>query len=154
MVPCRRTGALDHSTLHEEQLVKSLCLLILSLALATPPSFAEQAKPGKIYKWTDENGVVHFGSRPPEQGQADEVKVRAEPVATATADAADADAQAEDVNDPCARARMTLRILENQNEPVAIRDGTAMREITPQEREDQLAVARMVLARCAAQEPQ
>lgn len=130
-------------------------LLILSLALTAPLSFAEQAQSGKIYKWTDENGVVHFGNRPPEQGQADEVKVRAEPAAAApAADDAKASAPAATAaDDPCARARANLRLLQNEDEPVAIRDGKEVREITAAERKDQLAVAQMMIERCEAENP-
>lgn len=135
--------------------MKARWLLVLSLALAAPLSFAQEAKPGKIYKWTDENGVVHFGSRPPEQGQADEVKVRAEPATPAAADvaAADAEKQEEEANDPCARARANLRLLQNEDEPVAIRDGKQVREITAAERKDQLAVAQMMVERCEEENP-
>lgn len=129
-------------------------LLILSLALAAPLSFAQDAKPGKIYKWTDENGVVHYGGQPPEQGEAQEVRVRAEPVAPTPSDVAAADPQkAPDANDPCARARANLRLLQNEDEPVAIRDGTQIREITPAERKDQLTVAQITLQRCEEENP-
>jgi len=31
---------------------------------------------GEIYKWTDENGKVHFSEYPPEQGEADSVDLK------------------------------------------------------------------------------
>lgn len=44
--------------------------LIFTLLIAL--SFPALAQ---VYKWTDENGVTHFGSQPP-PGQRDEVKIR------------------------------------------------------------------------------
>lgn len=43
-------------------------LIPLLLILSFPAS-------GQVYKWTDENGNVHFGSQPP-PGQNQEVKIR------------------------------------------------------------------------------
>ncbi len=45
----------------------------LLLALCAPPSWAE------VYKWTDEQGNVHFGDRPSED--AEEVRIRKAPAA-------------------------------------------------------------------------
>jgi len=42
-----------------------LCFLILPLLMA-----------GGIYKWTDENGKVHFGDRPADINKAETVKIR------------------------------------------------------------------------------
>lgn len=47
----------------------AFAILISALALA--------ARADGIYKWTDENGVVHFGSQPPQQ--KDEVEVVRKP---------------------------------------------------------------------------
>lgn len=44
-------------------------LIPLFLILAFPVS-------GQVYKWTDENGVTHFGNQPP-PGQKEEVRIRA-----------------------------------------------------------------------------
>jgi len=41
--------------------------LLIALALALAPGAAAAANSGKIYRWVDENGVVHFGDAiPPE----------------------------------------------------------------------------------------
>lgn len=58
---------------------KLLILLILGLLAASPALHA-----GKIYKWTDENGTVHYGERAPHK-QAREVKIRKGPLAPAPA---------------------------------------------------------------------
>jgi hypothetical protein len=44
-------------------------LLLILLTALSFPAFAE------VYKWTDENGNVHFGSQPP-PGKKEEVKIR------------------------------------------------------------------------------
>lgn len=44
-------------------------LILLLLIALTPPAFAQ------VYKWTDENGVTHFGSQPP-PGIKEEVTIR------------------------------------------------------------------------------
>lgn len=50
------------------------CLLPALLAALVAASGAAQA--GKVYKWTDRNGVVHYGDRPPEaKAAASPVKV-------------------------------------------------------------------------------
>lgn len=60
-------------------------LVLLSCASATALVFAFVAHAGKIYKWTDRNGVVHYGDRPPASAEAAKARslavipVRAEP---------------------------------------------------------------------------
>jgi membrane protein involved in colicin uptake len=49
--------------------LQPLILLTLCLLCLSPLSFA-----GKIYKWTDSEGQVHYGERPP-SGQAKQIKV-------------------------------------------------------------------------------
>lgn len=46
-------------------------LLALLAILAAPPSAA-----GDVYKWTDAEGRVHFGDRPPAEAVTEEVKIR------------------------------------------------------------------------------
>lgn len=55
-------------------------LIILLLALALPAY-------GQVYKWTDENGVTHFGNQPP-PGQNEEVKIRGSQPGSMSADSA------------------------------------------------------------------
>jgi len=44
-------------------------LLAITSFLYMGASYAE------IYKWTDSNGVVHFGEQPPSQGESEEINV-------------------------------------------------------------------------------
>ncbi|SFM60203.1 DUF4124 domain-containing protein [Marinobacter zhejiangensis] len=47
--------------------------LILALAVTLAPGFAVGES---VYKWTDENGVTHFGDRQPVGARAESVNVR------------------------------------------------------------------------------
>lgn len=47
-----------------------LCLILTFSGIVLAPT----ASAGKIYKWTDEKGQVHFGSQPPSQTKAELVK--------------------------------------------------------------------------------
>ncbi|WP_250464181.1 DUF4124 domain-containing protein [Microbulbifer litoralis] len=49
----------------------ALAIFISTLALT--------AQADGIYKWTDENGVVHFGSQPPQEKKNDDVEVVRKP---------------------------------------------------------------------------
>lgn len=48
-------------------------ILTLSLLLAVVPGVSMGAS---VYKWTDENGVTHFGDRQPTGAKSDKVNVR------------------------------------------------------------------------------
>lgn len=52
---------------------KLISLLTICFICASPLSFA-----GKIYKWTDSDGNVHYGERPPGK-KAEQIKVRKGP---------------------------------------------------------------------------
>ena len=41
----------------------------------------------QVFKWTDENGRVHYGERPPEGVKASEISVKTEPPSTARPEA-------------------------------------------------------------------
>ncbi len=53
--------------------------IILALCLGTA------AGAGEIYRWTDADGNVHFGDRPPDPDRADKVEVRPPPADPAAA---------------------------------------------------------------------
>lgn len=59
-----------------------LTLLFATLTLSTTTAMAEE----KIYRWVDENGVVHFGNRPEEHGNAEIVELQATPAVESQAD--------------------------------------------------------------------
>lgn len=57
--------------------MKYSTVLSLTIAMLIAASSVSAAKKSKFYKWTDENGVVHYTQEPPpEQVQADELTVQ------------------------------------------------------------------------------
>ena len=58
---------------------KIIVLAALVILVASPLTFA-----GKIYKWTDSNGNVHYGAQPPSQN-AKQMKVPSAPSSSASA---------------------------------------------------------------------
>ncbi len=100
-----------------------LALLLLVSCFALTPALAET-----IYKWTDAQGTVHFGERPPEGVEAELVSVntKSEP----------------GVDDPYAASRAKLRTPAEAKEQRV--DAAAQRELEEQEK------ARMAAA-CDAQ---
>jgi len=78
-------------SLDEYPLMRSVLLLITALLLSAAPAQAE-----KIYRWTDADGQVHFGSQPPREVnlQAESVELRVQRGATpASAEAAQSTAE-------------------------------------------------------------
>jgi glutaredoxin len=53
------------------KIILSLCLLLLLVTTAG----------GQVYKWTDENGKVHFGDRPPVEAATEQVEINENTVA-------------------------------------------------------------------------
>jgi hypothetical protein len=50
---------------------KRTWVLLMGCLLLSPLAFA-----GKVYKWVDSQGNVHYGERPPSTQQADELRIR------------------------------------------------------------------------------
>ena len=84
----------------------TILILAAALAVCAPAADAQQ-----VYRWVDENGVVHFGDRAPEGVQATPLRVRPNTVTSVAAtgvkpppvegaEAADADPAAVDPNAP------------------------------------------------------
>ncbi|HET8819148.1 MAG TPA: DUF4124 domain-containing protein [Xanthomonadaceae bacterium] len=108
----------------------------------------------KVYKWTDADGVTHYGDAPPPQGEFESSTIdraareaRGAPGATAAAGAAPGE-------DPlCARMRSQLALLVGDS-PVqqdTDGDGKADRILSQADREAQAALARKLLdTDCAA----
>jgi hypothetical protein len=63
----------------------TITIVFIAFALAWVPltTTAEE-----VYRWVDENGVVHFGARAPEQGDSEKVSIQVDPGA-ATSQAAE-----------------------------------------------------------------
>lgn len=127
-------------------------LLIIALALASTGASAA----GKIYKWTDKDGVVHYDAQPPpDAADATRVKLDAAPTATAASTTAAATEQTTKTEGPlkkqfeenCAIATKNLDAL-SQAGPIAVRqeDGTMGEEMSGAQREELLKTAREQVA--------
>lgn len=75
-----------------------IALILLALILASTTTLAEN----KIYRWVDENGVVHYGERPNDQHGSKEVKVSKDPASPASPYQAPTARAAEQAAEPAA----------------------------------------------------
>ena len=50
-------------------------LLALAACLALFPAVATAQASDKVYKWTDANGVTHYGDAPPAQGEYESSRI-------------------------------------------------------------------------------
>jgi len=59
------------------EIILNACLLVtITAILITHPS----AINAKVYKWVDDQGVVHYGSEKPEDAEAERVKIKQQPI--------------------------------------------------------------------------
>jgi hypothetical protein len=79
---------------------KRIGLLVFSILL-----LLSQAVQSEVYKWTDENGKVHFGDRPPVEQETEQVAV---PTGPATAEGG----EAATVESNASRQKTTQRLLD------------------------------------------
>ena len=63
-----------------------MAVLIIPLALSLNDAVA---KKGEVYRWTDENGVVHFGERSEENANAEQVIIRKSPASSTSSSSVD-----------------------------------------------------------------
>jgi hypothetical protein len=121
-------------------------LLMISLLAAGSVMAQSDSKPAKMYKWTDENGTVHYSATPQESVPAEEVAIRSgprTPAVAAVAAAPDPEAVAR-----CEQMRSNLRLLESAATELQIEDNGKIRPMSAEEREPQLKATRAALERC------
>jgi hypothetical protein len=132
--------------------ISTVLAVLLALMLATP------VLGQSVYKWTDENGLVHYSDQPPpDRFKAERLQMRSLTVQREEARGDDSevtDPDAEDGDEPasrespaCASARHNLVVLEN-NDIVRMDldgDGTA-EELTQEQREAELIRTRELIA--------
>jgi hypothetical protein len=75
-----------------------LVLLIVASAILATDATAED----EIYRWVDENGVVHFGDRPPANAEADQVSIQTSKISNTAppSDSNSADPYASSASEP------------------------------------------------------
>lgn len=129
--------------------------LTLAVLLAATPSMAFAAS---VYKWTDEDGVTHFGDRQPTGQQAESVNIRTgkssggnrmspqeqlEQLETQEAkesekrqESAVEEARRKQREANCETARTNLKLIQ-QNSRIRIEEEGELRYLTPEEIEEQ-----------------
>jgi hypothetical protein len=138
----------------------AIAALLLALGLLPPPLTAQDT----MYRWTDEQGMVHYGQAPPPGVDATPI-TRATPRvdrapqdrlerAMEERDQRQAEARAEQEGrerqevserlraENCARARDNLEILTARGGRVTIRDNDQYRVIEEEERQARIAATR------------
>ncbi|WP_297797944.1 DUF4124 domain-containing protein [uncultured Marinobacter sp.] len=131
-------------------------ILTLAIILAAVPLAASGAS---VYKWTDENGVTHFGDRQPTGQQAEQVNVRSgtssggqkgqspqeqlEELEARQADEAEKreesaveEARRKQREANCETARSNLRILD-RNSRIRVEEEGEQRYLSPEEIDEQ-----------------
>lgn len=128
----------------------STVFLMISLALCGGVVAAQDtptpAKPTKMYKWTDENGTVHYSSEAADATAAQEVQLRRGP-ATPPVGPVAAVADPEQVK-RCEQLRKNLDLLESDASDLQIEDNGKLRPLTAEERAPQLKSTREAWDRC------
>ena len=113
----------------------------LAMCAAPAASAADQ-----VYKWTDADGVTHYGDAPPAEGEYERQRIQAPPPATDNA-AVDTDEAATGEDPQCAEVRRHLALLRGDT-PVqqdTDGDGKADRILGMEERETQARLAETML---------
>lgn len=110
----------------------SVLMAVSVLLVAITLSATSMAKNGKVYTWTDNKGVVHYGEHPPKDVQAKLVKTRtghSDPLPAPTpatpppSSTEQATGDTNPLKDPerCTRAKQNLDIL-NSGAPIRTRN--------------------------------
>lgn len=147
-------------------------ILTLSLLLSTLPSVSMGAS---VYKWTDDNGVTHFGDRQPVGAQSERVNVRSGTASQAATERpspqqqlmelqerkqdeslderskAVLDAQKKQREANCATARSNLEAIES-NARIRIEENGEQRYLSPEEIAEQQRKAQEIASEnCSSQ---
>jgi hypothetical protein len=96
------------------------------LAVLLLAGFGHALAADKIYKWTDDNGVVHYSATPPEGPESEAVSIRPgppPPPAAVEAQVGSSEADLRAANCVSSRARLQV-LLDNQLVEIEQVDGT------------------------------
>jgi len=81
-------------------------ILMLTLLMVLVPGIAHS---GSVYKWTDENGVTHFGDRQPTGSKAEQVNVRSGKGSTNASNRASPQEQVQSMEQEAEKRQLTER---------------------------------------------
>lgn len=128
--------------------VPGLLIVLASLAVGV----VHAAEP-KVYKWTDENGTVHFSAEAPATG-AEEVVLDKGPTVEAPTAAAIVETPTPELNAKrCDQHRSNLKLLEDPAIPLSIEQDGVKRSLNASERAKEVQDARDALTQCEAAVP-
>ncbi len=137
----------------------SLTTIIFFSALLGPVS----SQAGTVYKWTDENGVVHYGDKKPEEHESTTIKVTAKKPTTTTAESENQDtsknnsqapngedkklreANAKAIQEKCTIAKTHSEKLSNASR-VRINEDGNIRYLTDEEKQEKLKTAKTYIS--------
>ncbi|MEC9040486.1 MAG: DUF4124 domain-containing protein [Pseudomonadota bacterium] len=132
-------------------------ILLLTVLMAAAPGLATSAS---VYKWTDENGVTHFGDRQPTGRNAEQVNVRSGTIQGAGVQRRSAQEQLDELQEQqaaeqqqreesaveearrkqreanCGTARSNLEVINN-NARIRVEENGETRYLSPEEIEQQ-----------------
>ena len=132
-------------------------ILLLTVLMAAAPGLATSAS---VYKWTDENGVTHFGDRQPTGRNAEQVNVRSGTIQGAGVQRRSAQEQLDELQEQqaaeqqqreesaveearrkqreanCNTARSNLEVI-NSNARIRVEENGETRYLSPEEIEQQ-----------------
>ena len=133
--------------------VPGLLIVLASLAVGV----VHAAEP-KVYKWTDENGTVHFSAEAPATGAEEVVldkgpTVEAESLDSPTAAAIDEPPSPERDAKRCDQHRSNLKLFEDPAIPLSIEQDGVKRSLNASERAKEVQDARDALTQCEAAVP-
>ncbi len=121
------------------------------LAVLLLAGFGQALAADKIYKWTDDNGVVHYSATPPEGPDSESVSIRPgppPPPATVDADLAPTEDSLRAAE--CTRSRARLQVLlDHQLVEIEQVDGTRT-QLSADERTTEITRAEAEVARWCA----
>ncbi len=118
-----------------------LVLLGAGAALAANP---------KVYKWTDEDGTVHYSAEPPEAGAEEVALDKAPTPPPAPVAASEPSPTQEEYARACEQHRSNLKVIEDPSKAVSIDDGGTVRKLDANGRTQQIELARASLKECEA----
>lgn len=130
------------------RLISAFLMIVLPLCSVLLVSPVASAKDAKMYKWTDDNGTVHYSTNPEDAQVAQEIQLRRGPIAPPP-EAVTAAVSPEEVK-RCAQLRKNLEILESNIADLQISEGGKVRAMTAAEREPQLKATRDAVKDCEA----
>lgn len=155
--PASQVTNLSGSSEHTTSRTMNKKALMLTLLVAVAPNMAMSAS---VYKWTDENGITHFGDRQPAGSNSETVNVRSGTSSAASnnrpspqerlgeleeqkrkeaereKDSAVEAARRKQREANCETARSNLKVIQN-NARIRIEENGEMRYLTPEEIDEQ-----------------